>query len=519
MNSDRITPRASQSRTRQVLVLFVRLSLFSLILLACLLFGFYRHERGVELTLLTEELEAGTDMHKEVAEAKGRYDQIRIISSDGRELPRINYNNGRPRPVKRSQLQFKAHRYYMADTMKLEPGQIYASPLDLNMEQGKIEQPLKPMLRLGTPLLDSRGRKSCALIINYLAQSLFDRLEQFGRGHTGDLYLLNRQGYGLMGPSPRELWGFMLPKNKAYSFNRLYNPAWREIQKTGRGFLQIAQGIFVFSTVHLPIAPDLESRVGGKAGAETVGEEPRANWKLVQFVSTAKLQAILAKFWQSALLLFSILGLALTLAGWVVARIVVARSQSQQALAESEEHFRTLEHNLPGTVYRRALDDAWTMQFITSGIEDLSGYPADDFLRNQVRSYGDIILAEDRRLVDEAVRLAGDARKPLEIEYRINTADGGIRWVYEKGAAFFKAGAEKPSCPVRGQGRGRCGRRRAAGKPLDPGGGPIRPVTPGRVAGPRRPGGQGGLGRTANLCALPRNLRTYPGNSPAIVRP
>ncbi len=40
-----------------------------------------------------------------------------------------------------------------------QKGEIFISPLDLNIEQGKIEQPLKPMLRLGTLIFDSSDKK------------------------------------------------------------------------------------------------------------------------------------------------------------------------------------------------------------------------------------------------------------------------------------------------------------------------------------------------------------------------
>ena len=50
-------------------------------------------------------------------------------------------------------LQNKKDRYYFQDTMTLEKGQIFISKLDLNMENGVLEQPIKPMLRLGTPVL------------------------------------------------------------------------------------------------------------------------------------------------------------------------------------------------------------------------------------------------------------------------------------------------------------------------------------------------------------------------------
>jgi len=65
---------------------------------------------------------------------------------------------GGRRAVPAAQLQKKADRYYFAATMALKPGGLYLSPLDLNIENGRIEVPIKPMIRIATPVSDSRGQ-------------------------------------------------------------------------------------------------------------------------------------------------------------------------------------------------------------------------------------------------------------------------------------------------------------------------------------------------------------------------
>ena len=48
------------------------------------------------------------------AQISGLYDQIRVIDSNGMELMRINYNNGKPVLVPHGQLQDKKNRYYFS---------------------------------------------------------------------------------------------------------------------------------------------------------------------------------------------------------------------------------------------------------------------------------------------------------------------------------------------------------------------------------------------------------------------
>jgi len=123
-----------------------------------------------------------------------------------------------------------------------------------------------------------------------------------------------------------------------------------------------------------------------------------------------------------------------------VQRREIERDRAEDALRESEEKFRTLTSNIPGAVYRCADDPDWTVDFISDVIEEISGYKASDFIKNRVRSYASIILADDMKMVKETVHKAISKREPYLIEYRIIRSDGHIRWVYEKGQGIFSDG-------------------------------------------------------------------------------
>lgn len=114
-------------------------------------------------------------------------------------------------------------------------------------------------------------------------------------------------------------------------------------------------------------------------------------------------------------------------------RDITERRQAQDELKEREQRFSSLVANIPGAVYRCALDEHWTMEYLSDRIEDISGYPASDFIANKVRTYASIIHPEDVEVVDQAVEWATQRNTFHTIEYRIAHADGTIRWVHEKG--------------------------------------------------------------------------------------
>jgi PAS domain S-box-containing protein len=121
-----------------------------------------------------------------------------------------------------------------------------------------------------------------------------------------------------------------------------------------------------------------------------------------------------------------------------LASLALENARLYSSARASEETFKALVSNVPGAIYRCAMDADWTMQFLSDTIEQISGYPAADFVGNRVRTYASIIHPEDASHVEETV---GDGA-PYSVEYRIVHADGGVRWVFERGQAVRDAAGE-----------------------------------------------------------------------------
>jgi PAS domain S-box-containing protein len=115
----------------------------------------------------------------------------------------------------------------------------------------------------------------------------------------------------------------------------------------------------------------------------------------------------------------------------------IERDRAYASLSESENRFKTLVSNIPGATYRCKFDKEWTMEYISDEVEKISGYPASDFINNNVRSYASIIHHEDTKLAEDTAEKAIAEKMPFEIEYRVICADKSIRWVYEKGQGAF----------------------------------------------------------------------------------
>lgn len=99
----------------------------------------------------------------------------------------------------------------------------------------------------------------------------------------------------------------------------------------------------------------------------------------------------------------------------------------------------TLAASIPGVVYRSALEADYIrkLRYISDEIYELSGYPAVDFIDNQVRTLSSIIHQDDQWQVRQTISNALSCHEPYTIEYRIVHANGSILWVFEKGQGVF----------------------------------------------------------------------------------
>lgn len=136
--------------------------------------------------------------------------QIRLITADGNEWVRVDRKPDGVHVVAREALQPKGDRYYFRDAMAVNVGQIYVSPLDLNVEFGKIEKPERPVIRVATPVAAPNGAKVGVLIINLHADILLEQIQQMANARHGTAYLLDSQGHFVSRSADGEPGGFSL---------------------------------------------------------------------------------------------------------------------------------------------------------------------------------------------------------------------------------------------------------------------------------------------------------------------
>ncbi len=109
----------------------------------------------------------------------------------------------------------------------------------------------------------------------------------------------------------------------------------------------------------------------------------------------------------------------------------------QKALEEKERFLSTLVANVPGLVYRCLNSPDWPMEYLSPGCFELTGYHPSELMVPSSRTFSSIIHPEDSQKLWADVQKALDDKVFFELTYRIITAQGKERWVWERGQGIY----------------------------------------------------------------------------------
>ncbi len=116
---------------------------------------------------------------------------------------------------------------------------------------------------------------------------------------------------------------------------------------------------------------------------------------------------------------------------------ITERNLIQADLVKSKMELSILMNNIPGIVYSCLLDHDWTMKFVSNGSVDLTGYLPDELLEKKAVSFNDIIHPADQDRVWSTINECIALKIPFNLEYRIITKSGAVKYVWERGQALF----------------------------------------------------------------------------------
>jgi PAS domain S-box-containing protein len=121
----------------------------------------------------------------------------------------------------------------------------------------------------------------------------------------------------------------------------------------------------------------------------------------------------------------------------VIVRDITERKHAEDNLRESQRMLQTLMSNLPGMAYRCQNDHERTMEFVSQGCFNLTGYQPGELIKNSKVSYNELIHPDASDQVWNTIQTALKEHKPFQMTYRINSSEGEQKWVWEQGQGIF----------------------------------------------------------------------------------
>jgi len=182
---------------------------------------------------------------------KKMYYKARVIGLDGKEIINIEYHKDTDETilVKDNLLQDKKNKDYVKKTKKLKRGEFYVSPMDLNMENGKIVKPYTPVVRYATPIVDLNNELVALFVASVYAEDILDILNNNEKINTKIRdFLVDKDGDYLYNIESSKRWNHQL-KN-GFNFNKEHINIKENFKNDDSGVFQKNNKIYSFKKVY-----------------------------------------------------------------------------------------------------------------------------------------------------------------------------------------------------------------------------------------------------------------------------
>lgn len=188
-----------------------------------------------------------------------QYLQIRFIKSSGEELVRVERDNKKQVKIaSHTELQNKSTKEYVTKTIKMPPGQVYYSDVNLNKEHGKIQIPHTPVLRIATPVHNMAGEVEGLVVINLSTDVLFSHVVSTGNDLRS--YIVDQAGNYIKHKDKDKDKLFAKEQGLNYNFYNV-EPLWAEQTKNQTQLMQLNQkGTEIFGFQKIFFSPYDQSR-------------------------------------------------------------------------------------------------------------------------------------------------------------------------------------------------------------------------------------------------------------------
>lgn len=329
--------------------------------------------------------------------------QLRYIDSSGVEKIRIDRESyiSKAFLVKEQELQDKSNRYYFKESINSDEGLFWHSKLDLNVEHGKIEKPIKPVLRIATPIY-FEGKKSGILIINIFMKHFLKDLTKIP---IYNIYLFDNEGNILVDSVHKHCWSKYLETNATISshFKDEYIDILSKNEYFGKNIYSNRLSLDNGENIHMIIEPKKD------------------------YIKNELIDILYELVW---------IMLAVVLLSFPFSYLFSRIPSKLKAQVDKQKYEQDILLSLfdlsDASLVKWNNDEKWSINFVSKSISKLLGYSYEDLKNNKI-TYASIIHKDDLNHVTEEVTKAIEEQVYFfkHNPYRVITKDGTTKWILD----------------------------------------------------------------------------------------
>lgn len=292
--------------------------------------------------LITRNLAADFDLDTlgsvmvEFADNHKIYDQLRFIDRGGKEVIRVNNLDDGAVLLDETLLQDKSSSDYVLAARNIKRDTVLVTAIDVNREFGKVETPIKLVMRFLSPVFDQRGERAGTAVVNFKVASILNNLLTLGRTTLSHPIVLGPEGVQPLAEySSNDSAALTLVGSKQRNFSLEYPEAWRKMQEAASGFLEDSfGGTITYSTV-APSLLDTKGRflrpVIWAMPLDITESQPRT-WYFVSHVHSSDLEKFLSIAQVRSPETEVLFGAILVLLAWILALRIVGMREAAARL-------------------------------------------------------------------------------------------------------------------------------------------------------------------------------------------
>lgn len=352
---------------------------------------------------------------------KADYDQLVLIDNSGQEIIRVKSNRDKPKVViPETKLNLTLQKIYNKTTA-LKPRQIYASPLELNIENNQIEVPIKAVIHFSTPIYNATGDHVGIIVIKYLAKQVLQNFKQENKDNLIQLMLINNEGYYLSNQHSEYEWAFMFKEDNQYLFSQQFPQIWSLLQGSNKGILDQKNGIFAYTSIS--IFPVLLS----------IKHCEFCNLRAIAYSTPASLKQFIYNEVNKLIPMFMVFLFIGSIILWYLLNNYRQRRDSENQVAllnKIVRNERDLFINGPTIVFNWRDQYGWPVDYVSDNIKSVLGYSPSSFIENDL-SYSSIVAPEFLSPIAEDLSHARQQKlKSFELRpYQVVDAKGKRIWL------------------------------------------------------------------------------------------